>query len=367
MTATTPRPYRPYRLGLLDGDGIGAEIVPAARAVVDAAVAAVPGARPVGWVRLPMGLSAIEAHGSALPRHVVDALGGLDGWLLGPHDSASYPDEHRAVLNPSGFIRKHFGLFANIRPAKAFLGPGRAVAPEADLVIVRENTEGFYADRNTVAGTGEFKPTKDIAIAMGIVTRAGVTRVARAACELAMARRRHLTVVHKANVLKLTTGMFRDIVFEVASGYPELSVDDFHVDAMAAHLVRRAGYFDVVVTENMMGDILSDLSAELAGSLGVAPSINASAEVAMAQAAHGSAPDIAGRDVANPIGMMLSSAMLFTWLGARHHDDGAREVGDVIERAVRATVAAGVATADLGGSATTSAFTASVVAAVAKS
>lgn len=361
MTATTARPYR---LGLINGDGIGTEIVPAARDVVNAAVAAVPGARPVEWVPLPMGLTAIETHGSALPDHVLAVLGELDGWLLGPHDSASFPAAQRALLNPSGVIRKHFQLFANIRPAKAFLGPGRAVTPDADLVIVRENTEGFYADRNTVAGTGEFKPSDDVAIAMGIVTRGGAERVARVACELAMTRRRHLTIVHKANVLRLTTGMFRDVARAVASGYPGLSVDDFHVDAMAAHLVRHAGDFDVIVTENMMGDILSDLSAELAGSLGIAPSINASAELAMAQAAHGSAPDIAGHDIANPIGMMLSAAMLCTWLGGRHHDSAAPAMADAIERAVRETVASGVATRDLGGSAKTSEFTASVVSAV---
>lgn len=354
----------PYRLGLLDGDGIGAEVVPAARVIVDAAIESVPGARPVRWTQLPMGLSAIEEHGSALPDDVLHTLGRLDGWLLGPHDSASYPDEHRRRLNPSGTIRKHYGLFANIRPAKAFLGPGTAVTPDADLVIVRENTEGFYADRNTAAGTGEFKPTPDVAIAMGIITRPGVERVARSACELALQRRRHLTIVHKANVLRLTTGMFLDVAREIAGEYPGLTVDDFHVDAMAAHLVRRAGDFDVIVTENMMGDILSDLAGELAGSLGIAPSINASADVAMAQAAHGSAPDIAGRDIANPIGMVLSAAMLLTWLGARHGDDSAAKVAGAIELAVRDTVAHGTATPDLGGHATTSEFTAAVIGAL---
>jgi 3-isopropylmalate dehydrogenase len=349
-----------YHLGLLHGDGIGAEIVPAARTILDAAVEAVPGARPIRWVPLPMGLSAIEEHGSALPDNVLQALGNLDGWLLGPHDSASYPDEYRGRLNPSGLIRKHYGLFANIRPAKAFLGPGPAVTPDADLVIVRENTEGFYADRNTVAGTGEFKPTPDVAIAMGIFTRHGVERVARAACELARQRRRHLTIVHKANVLRLTTGMFRDVAREVAAEYPEIAVDDFHVDAMAAQLVRHAGDFDVILTENMMGDILSDLAGELAGSLGIAPSINISAQVAMAQAAHGSAPDIADRDIANPIGMILSAAMLLDWLGVRHGDRAASRVAAVIERTVRDTVAEGTATPDLGGQARTSEFTAEV-------
>lgn len=354
----------PYRLGLLDGDGIGAEIVPAARAVIDAAIESVPGARPVQWAHLPVGMSAIEEYGSAVPDDVLCVLEKLDGWLLGPHDSQSYPGEHRERLNPSGLIRKHYDLFANIRPARAFAGPGRAVVPDIDLVIVRENTEGFYADRNMAAGTGEYMPTRDIAIAMGIITRQGVERVARVACELALRRRGHLTIVHKANVLRLTTGMFRDVAREVAGQYPGLVVDDFHVDAMAAHLVRRAGDFDVILTENMMGDILSDLTAELAGSLGVAPSINASFSAVMAQAAHGSAPDIAGRGIANPVGMMLSAALLLAWLSRRHGDDKAATVAEAIDLGVRETTARGIATPDLGGDATTAQFTAAVTAAL---
>ena len=135
----------------------------------------------------------------------------LDGWLLGPHDSAAYPEEHRAQLNPSGAIRKHFDLFANIRPAKAFEGTP-ALLPGIDLVVVRENTEGFYADRNTYRGTGEYMPTPDVAIAMGIFTRPAIERIARQAFELARRRRKHVTVVHKANVLRMTTGFFlRDL------------------------------------------------------------------------------------------------------------------------------------------------------------
>lgn len=172
-----------YRLGVLDGDGIGPEIVPAAVRVLDAGLAAA-GAEPVEWVPLPVGAAAIETHGSALPDLTVETLDKLDGWLLGPHDSASYPADHRARLNPSGFLRKHFDLFANIRPARAFEGTP-ALVPGLDLVVVRENTEGFYADRSTYRGTGEFMPTKDVAIAMGIFTRPAIERIARQACELA--------------------------------------------------------------------------------------------------------------------------------------------------------------------------------------
>jgi 3-isopropylmalate dehydrogenase len=344
-----------YRLGVLDGDGIGPEIVPATVRVLDAALAAA-GAQSVEWVPLPVGASAIESHGDALPPVTLDTLERLDGWLLGPHDSAAYPEEHRARLNPSGFLRKHFDLFANIRPAKAFEG-SPALVPGLDLVVVRENTEGFYADRSTYRGTGEYMPTADVAIAMGIFTRPAIERIARQAFELAMRRRKHLTIVHKANVLRLTTGFFRDICREIAAEYPEVTVDDFHIDAMTVHLVRHGADFDVLVTENMFGDILSDLAGELAGSLGIAPSINASHDRAMAQAAHGSAPDIAGRDLANPIAMIASGAMLLDRLGSE-------QAAVLVDRGLRTTVARGIRTRDLGGTAGTAEFTDAVVASI---
>jgi 3-isopropylmalate dehydrogenase len=348
-----------YRLGVMLGDGIGPEIVPASVRVVDAALAAA-GAPPAAWHELPLGAAAIDSHGTALPEETVAALSELDGWLLGPHDSAAYPTPHRSRLNPSGALRKHFDLYANVRPARGFEG-GRAIAPDTDLVIVRENTEGFYADRNTHAGTGEFMPTADVAIAMGVFTRPAIERIARAAFELARRRRKKLTIVHKANVLQLSSGLFKKVCLEVGASYPDVSVDDIHIDAMTVHLLRRASSFDVVVAENMFGDILSDLAGELAGSLGIAPSINASDDRCMAQAAHGSAPDIAGQGLANPIAMMLSSGMLLDWLGRRNGDELAVDAAVRLEDGVRAAVRGGVSTRDLGGQASTHEFTAAVV------
>jgi 3-isopropylmalate dehydrogenase len=354
---------RRYRLGVMLGDGIGPEIVPASVRVVDAALAAA-GADPVDWQELPLGAAAIEEHGSAIPSATLAALAGMDGWLLGPHDSAAYPEPFRSQLNPSGAIRKHFDLYANIRPARGF-GSGKAIAPDTDLVIVRENTEGFYADRNTYAGTGEYMPTADVAITMGIFTRPAIERIARSAFELARRRRSKLTIVHKANVLQLSSGLFKKVCLEVAEGYPDVEVDDFHIDAMTVHLLRRAPAFDVVVAENMFGDILSDLTGELAGSLGIAPSLNASDDRAMAQAAHGSAPDIAGRDLANPIAMVLSAGMLLDWLGTRHGDPRLVDAAVRVDEGVRAAVRSGVSTRDLGGSASTGEFTDAVVARIA--
>jgi 3-isopropylmalate dehydrogenase len=349
----------PYRLGVMLGDGIGPEIVPASVRVVDAALAAA-GADPVAWHELPLGASAIEEHGSAIPAATLEALAGMDGWLLGPHDSAAYPEPFRSQLNPSGAIRKHFDLYANVRPARGFEG-GTAIAPDTDLVIMRENTQGFYADRNTYAGTGEYMPTADVAVAMGVFTRPAIERIARAAYELARRRRNRVTIVHKANVLQLSFGLFKRVCLEVAEAYPDVEVDDFHIDAMTVHLLRRASAFDVVVTENMLGDILSDMAGELAGSLGIAPSLNASDDRAMAQAAHGSAPDIAGKGLANPIAMILSAGMLLDWLGTRYRDARATDAAVRVEDGVRAAVRGGVSTRDLGGTASTDEFTDAVV------
>ncbi|WP_330253910.1 isocitrate/isopropylmalate family dehydrogenase [Nocardia sp. NBC_00565] len=362
MNDATQRSATPLRLGLIDGDGIGPEVVRATRAVVDEAMSAA-GATPVYWVPLLMGHRAIEEFGDPLPEQTCTALDELDAWILGPHDNAAYPPEHRAAVAPGGAIRKRFGLYANIRPARAFAGI-KATAPDIDLVIVRENSEGFYADRNMFAGSGEFRPTPDVAMAVGVVTRQACERIAHEAFRLAAARRKRVTIVHKANVLPMTMGLFRDVCRDIAHAYPGIEVDDEHVDATAAHLVRAARDYDVLVTENLFGDILSDLAAELSGSLGIAASLNCSATKAMAQAVHGAAPTLAGHNRANPAALQLSAAMLLHWLGIRDNNRALLSAGERIERAVATTFAAGIATADLGGLASTSEFTEQVAARV---
>jgi 3-isopropylmalate dehydrogenase len=358
----TRRDGSAIRLGLIEGDGIGSEVVRATRAVVDEAIAAADVA-PVEWVPLLMGHRAIEEFGDPLPEQTMTGLDGLDAWILGPHDNASYPEAHRGAVAPGGAIRKRFGLYANIRPARAFTGV-RAAAPFIDLVIVRENSEGFYADRNMFAGSGEFRPTPDVAMAVGVVTRNACELIAHEAFRLAATRRKRVTVVHKANVLPMTMGLFRDVCYEVARAYPSVEVIDEHVDATAAHLVRAPRDFDVLVTENLFGDILSDLAGELSGSLGMAASLNCSQSRAMAQAVHGAAPALAGLNRANPVALQLSAAMLLHWLGTRDDDRALLSAGERIERAVAATFEAGIATADLGGLASTSEFTEQVCARV---
>lgn len=343
------------RLGLIEGDGIGPEIVRATRDVVDDAVKVV-GLPPIEWVPLLIGHAAIEEYGDPVPEPTLKALAGLEGWILGPHDNASYAADYRTGLPPGGAVRKRFDLFGNLRPSRTVEGV-RSVVPEMDLLIVRENSEGLYADRNMFAGSGEFRATPDVALSVGLFTRTAIERIARLAFDSARDRRKRVTIVHKANVLPMTMGLFRDVCYEIAADYPDVRVDGEHVDAAAAHLVRAPQDYDVIVTENLFGDILSDLAGELSGSLGMAPSLNCSDTQAMAQAVHGAAPTIAGHNRANPVALQLSSALLFRWLATRDSHSALQRVAERIEHAVAETLRAGVATSDLGGLASTTEFT----------
>jgi 3-isopropylmalate dehydrogenase len=345
------------RIACMLGDGIGPEIVPAARHVVDEALRTA-GAEPFDWVDLPLGASAIAECGRAIPLENYEELERCHGWLVGPHDSASYPRSwHEGPERvPGAELRVRYDLYANVRPSRNREGVPSLVSG-VDLVIVRENTEGLYADRNMYAGSGEFMPTQDVVLEVGLFTRPALRRITVAAFELAQTRRRHVTLVHKSNVMPAGFGMFIDECRAVAADFPDVELDDVLFDAMAAYLIRRPQSFDVIVTENLFGDTLSDLSGELVGALGMSGSINAGDQFAMAQAAHGSAPDIAGRDAANPVGMMVSAAMLLDWLGRRHGDERIASAGRAIERAIDETLAGGVRTVDLGGTAGTAELT----------
>ncbi len=339
-----------YRLAVMDGDGIGPEVVGAMRRVLQAIPAVVTGLDLIP-IDLPVGLSALDMHGTTLPGRTLEELPTCDGWILGPVTTHAY--QGSAMPNPSAVLRKRFELYANIRPARSFPGVP-SLRSDVDVVVVRENTEGFYADRNMLVGSGEFQPTPDTVLSMRVVTRPASERVARAAFELALRRRRRVTLVHKANVLKLGCGLFLEACRSVASDYPNVQVDDYHVDAFAMHLIMHPQDFDVIVTTNLFGDVLSDEAAGLVGGLGMAPGLNAGNAHAMAQAVHGSAPDIAGQGIANPIASVLSLAMLLDWLGGRHGDDAATTAARRITTAVETVLRAGaIKTPDLGGSAST--------------
>jgi 3-isopropylmalate dehydrogenase len=348
-----------YKIGVLYGDGIGPEITKATVEVLTAATNLMDGTE-FEFMELPMGWEGIEKHNDPIPPFTKDALKETHGWIMGPHDSAAYPKEHKENRNPSGELRVYFDLYANVRPAKTMEGI-RSVVGEADLVIYRENTEGYYCDRNMYVGVGEWKITPDIVISSGVFTRKAIERIAHAAFKMAQQRRNKVTIVHKANVIKLGSGLFLDVCREVGQQYPNVDIDDYHIDAMAAHLVRRAKDFDVIVTENMFGDILSDLAGELVGSLGLAPSINSNEHQAMAQAAHGSAPDIAGKNIANPTGIMLSTVMFLDWLAVQHNDSEVSDIARIMENGLYSAVSDGVKTKDLGGSASTTEFTQAII------
>jgi 3-isopropylmalate dehydrogenase len=289
----------------------------------------------------------------------------VDGVLLGPVSHNEYPPAAEGGLNPSGQLRKGLDLYANIRPARSRPGfPPRCGKP-VDLVIVRENTEGFYADRSMHVGPGEFMPTPDLALAVRKITREGSTRIAEAAFKLALQRRRKVTSVHKSNVLRVSDGLYLECSRAVAARYPEVIYEERIVDAMAALLVRDASQFDVIVSTNMFGDILSDEAAEISGSLGLAASLNAGDAHAVAQAQHGSAPDIAGKNVANPSSLIGSAAMLLGWLGERRGDARLAEAAQVIENALDTVIADPASrTPDMGGSTGTAAFAAKVAEAI---
>ncbi|HET9718171.1 MAG TPA: isocitrate/isopropylmalate dehydrogenase family protein [Pseudolabrys sp.] len=332
---------------VLPGDGIGPEITAAAVEVL--IIASRRFNLDLRMEELAVGHAGLRAHGSTIHPDILDKARRADGVVLGPTSTFEFKDPARGEINPSMTLRKALDLFANIRPARTYPGASVRNTGEFDLVVVRENTEGFYADRNMEAGNGEMLVTRDVAVSLRRITRHCSERIARVAFNLAISRRKRVTIVHKANVLKVTDGLFIEACRDVARDFPGVSVDDVIIDAVMAHVVRNPRRFDVIVTTNMYGDILSDLTAELAGSLGLAGSLNAGEHHAMAQAVHGSAPDIAGMDVANPFSLILSSAMLLAWHSRRCGDRSFQLAADAIDAAVEAAIVAKQCTADIGG------------------
>lgn len=328
---------------LIPGDGVGQEVIPAAAQVV---AALEPNLR---LVEAEAGWECFRRHGTALPEATVEAVAAADATLFGATQSPSGGSPGYA--SPILALRKRFDLYANLRPTATLL-PGQ---PTVDLLIVRENTEGLYSGRERREG--------DTAIAERVITRAASERIAVVAFEQARSRaasraaseasasggtaQPSVTIVHKANVLKVSDGLFRESCLAVAQRYPDVAVREMLVDAAAMWLVKDPGRFDVIVTTNLFGDILSDLAAGLVGGLGVAPSANLGRErVAIFEPVHGSAPDIAGKGIANPVGALLSAAMMLEHLGSV---SSARR----LQRAVAASLRAGIMTPDLGGTATT--------------
>ena len=346
-------------IAILPGDGIGPEITAATVEILQL----LEGKLALGlrFETHDVGFASLERSGTTLPERVIEACRAADGFILGPADSIAYPPRAKGGANPSGDLRIALDLYANIRPSRSYQGLPHWGRTPMDLVIVRENTEGFYADRNMHQGIGEFMPTPDLALSVRKISAQASRRIALSAFRLARARRRKVTAVHKANVLKVTEGLFLREVRAVATEFADVAYDEQLVDSMAALLVRDAARFDVVVTTNMYGDILSDEAAELSGSLGLAGSINAGEAHCMAQAQHGSAPDIAGKDLANPFSLLLSAAMLLGWLGQKHARDDLAKAQTMIETGLRDLIRnPETRTRDLGGPLGTKSFAAAL-------
>lgn len=328
------------RVVLIRGDGIGPEISDATVEMLEAT-----GAK-LEWEERSAGAAAIETHGHPLPQETLDAVQRHRIALKGPL-ATPVGGGYRSV---NVGLRQELDLFANVRPARSFEGV-EAPCANCDLVVVRENTQGLYT------GIEHYiDPKKDAAQAISFISRYASDRIIRFAFEYARAnKRRKVTLVHKANILKLTTGLFLKVGQEIAPQYPDIQFEDIIVDNMAMQLVMRPQRYDVIVTTNLFGDILSDLVAGLVGGLGLVPSGNYGEGVAIFEAVHGTAPDIAGKGVANPTALAMSGAMMLRKLG--YPEEATR-----LERSLREVVAeAKHTTPDLGGSGTTKTYARAVV------
>jgi len=325
-----------YRIALIRGDGIGPELTEATLRVLEAAQGRF--GLDLDLVEVEAGDRCLKERGVALPEETVEAIRASGACLKGPVGETAADVIVR--------LRVMFDLYANIRPAKAYPGVP-CLRPDIDLVIVRENTEDVYRGL-------EFT-LDDTAICLRVITRGGSERIARRAFELARRRDRgrRVTAVHKANVMRVTDGLFARACREVAQQYPDVAFDEQYVDAAAMRLIKEPERFDVLVTPNMFGDILSDEAAQLVGGLGMAPGANIGDEFALFEPVHGAAPTRVGKHTANPCSMILAAKMMLDWLGERHGDRVCLAAAEAVERGVAETLRKGVTVPDFGGKATT--------------
>jgi 3-isopropylmalate dehydrogenase len=349
------------KIGVLLGDDIGLEVVPEAVKVMKAAAAKT--GLGVQWSEHPIGKRGHEQHGHTFPQVTISALEKLDGWILGPIGHGAYPRNDATWIMPP--VRKRFELFASVKPVKSYPNI-QSLHKDVDIVFLREVTEGMQSSDTVVMGAGEFRPNDEITIASRIITRRGSNRVARAAFEIARSRKiRKVTAVHKEPVYRLACGMFAEECRKVAKEFPDIAFDEALVDGFSMKLMMKPWQYDVVVTTNQFGDILTDQGAGLVGGLGLAPGLCIGERQAMAQATHGSAPDIAGKNIANPYAMIMSGQMLLEWLGRTRNEPKAAEAARRVDAAVDKVIReAKSLTADLGGTASTTQMGDAIAAAV---
>lgn len=289
-----------HNVTLIKGDGIGPAIMDAAVKIIDASGV------EINWQEADAGMAALEKHGTPLPEETLKSIAATRVAFKGPLTTAS----GKGFRSINVELRQTYDLFANVRPAKTWQGV-KTRFDNVDMVIIRENTEGLYS------GLEHYLTSKkDIAESLAVVTRQGSERITDYAFQYAQRHAREkVTICHKANILKYTQGLFLDVGREVAEKYPDIAFDEKIIDATCMHMVMDPTQFDVVVTTNLFGDILSDLAAGLVGGLGLIPGANIGADTALFEAVHGSAPDIAGRNIANPTAVIMAGIMMLDYLG----------------------------------------------------
>lgn len=327
-----------FDLCVIEGDGIGKEVIPAAITVLQRVFPDVKiTTAEAGW-------ETFQATGTSLPPETLEAAQRSGGVLFGAAASPSFPVE--GYFSPIVALRRHLQAYANLRPTRYL--PVPTARSGIDLIVVRENTEDLYVGHEHTEDEGR------TGISEKVITRAATERVARKTYELALhVERKKVTIVHKANVLQHSDGLFRRVALEIAADYPQITTDELLVDTAAYWMVKDPSRFDLILTSNLYGDILSDMAAAWGGGLGLAPSLSVGDGVALAEPVHGSAPDIAGMDTANPTAAILSVAMLL-----RHHW-GRRDLARKVEAAIRNALTEGGHTSDIfaEGAISTQAFT----------
>ncbi|MBS7640904.1 MAG: isocitrate/isopropylmalate dehydrogenase family protein [Candidatus Bathyarchaeia archaeon] len=320
-----------YKIAIIPGDGIGPELTETTMTVLRAVQKKLN--LDLEFIELEAGDACYARCGVALPEETIMGIRNSHVCLKGPvgETAADVIVKLRLMLD----------LYANIRPIKSYPNTP-SLRDDIDLVIVRENTEDLYKGF-------EFKVGEDTAVALRVITRKGCERIARKAFEMALKRRRKVTAVHKANVMRVTCGLFAEVCRGIAKEYPMVSYEEQYVDAMAMRLIKEPQNFDVIVTTNMFGDILSDEAAQLVGGLGMAPGGNIGDDYAIFEPIHGSAPTRAGKRTANPCSMILAAKMMFDWLSEKYGDQLCSKAAWLIERGVTSALKKNLSVPDLGG------------------
>ena len=329
-----------YKISLIIGDGIGPELSDSAISVLNTIQEKYGIEFEIS--KLIAGDKALEQTGKALPDDVIETIKNSDVCLKAPVGESA--------ADVIVVLRRMLDLYANIRPSKSYPHMP-ALRDDIDMVIVRENTEDLYTGKEFSLG--------DSAVALRIISEAASKRIAKYAFETAKQRNsmKKVTCVHKSNVMRVTDGLFAKACIEVSKDYPEIKFEEMYVDACAMNLIRQPEKFDVVVTTNLFGDILSDESSQVVGGLGMAPAANLGDTFALFEPVHGAAFDIAGQNIANPSSFLLSIKMMLDWLGAKHNDPKCFEMAKKLESTIFDLVKSGIKTKDIGGDKTTIEFT----------